>query len=138
MSDIGFNEGTVSIGTDDGKTLVLKTGTLVTTAVTADQVVLTYTVTVAKTFFVEYVTLDGFLTSTPGNANPVKLGTISLETPSGTKAITADRFQSLGNTFVLPFSEPLPVAAGVVIRVVCTPFSASSMTWRAGFGGYER
>lgn len=128
----------VSLGSTGGKTNVLKTGSLVTTATTVDQVVLTYTVTAAKTFYLEYLQIEGRVTTLPGNNNPVDLGAISLETPSGTKVIT---HEAIHPNYYLPgykFSEPIPVAAGVVIRVVCTPAAATSCTWRANFGGYER
>jgi hypothetical protein len=36
------------------------------------------------------------------------------------------------------FAEPIPIAAGTVIRVVCTPAAATAMTWRANLGGYEK
>jgi hypothetical protein len=117
-----------------GKTNVLKTGTLVTTAVTVDQVILTYTVTAGKTFFVEYVTFEG---TTTAFSNNVILGTISLETPSGTKVISARFNANASFDRVIPFTEAIPISAGVVIRVVTTPAVTNSITWIANFGGYE-
>ena len=70
------------------KTVVAKTGSLVTTATTANQVVLTYTVTAGKTLYLEYVSFMAYITTVPGNTNPVLLGTLSLENPSGTQLIT--------------------------------------------------
>jgi hypothetical protein len=132
--------GSVSLGVTTGKTVVMKTGTLVTTATTADQVVLTYTVTAAKTFYVEYVEIQGAQT-TPAGGTGIVLGTISLENPSGTKVISA-RFIGGGGEqmgeITIPFAEPIPVSAGVVIRVVTTPAATTSMTWVANFGGYEK
>lgn len=128
----------VSLGNTGGKTNVLKTGQLVTTATTADQVILTYTVTAAKTFYLEYFQVEARVTTLPGNNNPVVIGAVSLETPSGTKVIT---HQAIHPNYYLPgykFSEPVPIATGVVIRVVCTPAAATSVTWQANFGGYER
>lgn len=128
----------ISLGNTGGKTNVLKTGSLVTTAVTADQVILTYTVTAAKTFYLEYLQIEAHITTLPGNNNPVDIGDVSLETPSGTKVIT---HRAIHSAYYLPhytFPEPIPVAAGVVIRVVCTPAAVTSFTWRANFGGYER
>lgn len=130
--------GSISLGNTAGKANVLKTGSLVTTAVTADQVVLTYTVTAGKTFYLEYLQVEVRQTTLPGNNNPVDLGAVSLETPSGTKVIT---HEAIHPSYYLPgyqFSEPIPIAAGVVIRVVCTPASVTSITWRANFGGYEK
>lgn len=114
---------------------ILKTGTLVTTATTADQVVLTYTVTALKKFYLQYIQFAGYRTALPGNVNPIYLGSMSAETPSGTKIITIDRFHAPSND--APFGLFVSIAAGVVIRVVVTPNAATSTTWRANFGGYE-
>lgn len=128
-----------TLGNTTGKANVLKTGTLVTTATTADQVVLTYTVTAAKTFYVEYLSIDCSLTAAPTNFNtPVVFGSISMETPSGTKDITWRFMGPNPQQDHITFSEPIPVAAGVVIRVVVTPGITTSLTWIANFGGYER
>lgn len=129
----------VSLGNTTGKTNVLKTGTLATTATTADQVVLTYTVTAAKTFYLEYFAVDCSLTAAPTNFNtPVIFGTISLETPSGTKNISYRFMGPNPQEDNITFSEPIPVAAGVVVRAVVTPGITTSLTWIANFGGYER
>ncbi len=131
--------GKFSLGTSAGKTVVMKTGSLVTTATTADQVILTYTVTAGKTFYLQYLEISGRTTAIPGNTNPVQCGLVSLENPSGTKLYTEDITGSTGaalRDLILP--EPIPIAAGTVIRVVCTPASVTSFTWRANFGGYER
>lgn len=120
-----------------GRTVVAKTGSLVTTAVTADQVILTYTVTAGKTFYLEYLQVDTRLTTFATTAT--YFGMTSLENPSGTKLIT--QMQAGAGIVARPiitFSEPLPIAAGTVIRVVCTPSSTTSYTWQANFGGYEK
>lgn len=116
-------------------TAVFKTGSLVTTTTTADQVVLTYTVTSGKTFYLQYVLMNGYRTSLPGNVNPIRLGAMSLEVPSGTKVITIDRFHAPSNDS--PFNFNLPISSGTAIRVVVTPGASNSTTWRANFGGYE-
>ncbi len=121
-----------------GRTSVLKTGTLVTTAVTADQVVLTYTVTSGKTLWLEYYGYDVRLTVLSATASI--LGTVSLEFPSGTKTFTSTETNpttSQTGMRILTFSTPVPVTSGTVIRVVCTPAAVTSMTWVANFGGYE-
>jgi hypothetical protein len=131
---------TSSLGTTLGKTNVLKTGTLTTTSVTVDQVVLTYTVTAGKIFYVQYIEMNGIQT-TPAGGSAVNLGIISLEIPSGTKVIAkrcvgAAAIDPVG--LLIPFLEPIPVAAGTTIRVVVTPATTSSFTWAANFGGYEK
>jgi hypothetical protein len=130
----------VSLGNSLGKTAVLKTGSLTTTAVTADQVVLTYTVTGGKTFYLEYVEGHGRLTTL--SATAVILGTLSIETPSGTKVITHSLVNGTtefeDQVPVYHFSEPIPIAAAAVIRCVTTPAAATSTLWVCNFGGYEK
>ncbi len=129
--------GTVGIDRT-GRTAVFKTGILVTAAITADQVILTYTVTAGKTFWLEYYGYDVRLTVVSATASI--LGTMSLEIPAGTKAFTSTETNpttSQTGMRILTFSEPVPVPAGTVIRVVATPAAVTSMTWVANFGGYE-
>lgn len=127
----------VSVGTATGKTVVMKTGTLISTLVTADQVILTYTVTSGKTLYLQYFDFSARLTAFAATAT--NFGTLSLESPAATKLATYDVFHAgNGEQRGILFAEPLPVAAGVVIRVVCTPSAVTSMTWRANFGGYEK
>ena len=125
---------------NDGKTQILQTGTLVTTATTADQVILTYTVSAGNTFCLTYLNVVGAQT-TPSGGTSIVLGTLSLEAPSGTKVMIK---RCLGGGGVLPdgliftFTEPLFFNSGTVIRAVVTPASTTSFTWSANFGGYER
>ncbi len=120
------------------RTLVMKTGTLVTTAVTSDQVILTYTVTTGKTFFLTYISSDVRLTVVSATASI--LGTISLESPAGTKLYSSTETNpttSQTGMRSVSFSEPMPIPSGTVIRFVTTPAAATSMTWIANFGGFE-
>jgi hypothetical protein len=127
----------VSLGNSLGKVNVLKTGSLVSTAVTADQVILTYTVTAGKTFYLEY--LDFWCRLTTFAATATNFGPVSLENPSGTKLYTMDVAHAGANApFQMMFTEPIPIAAGTVIRLVCTPSAVTSFTWRGNFGGYEK
>lgn len=132
-------DGNVSLGNSTGKTIVMKTGTLVTTATTADQVILTYTVTSGKTLFLQYYNITCGLTSTPSNYNtPIIFGNISLESPAGIKLIT---WRHMGPQPVIHdwgISEPEPISSGTVIRIVCTPGLTTSTTWVCNLGGYER
>jgi hypothetical protein len=125
--------------TIDIRSNVLKTGTLTTTTVTADQVILTYTVTAGKTLYLEYFNVTCTLTVAPTNFNtPVIFGTSSLESPSGTKDMTWRFMGPQPQQHDSTFSEPIPIAAGVVIRAVTTPGITTSLTWIVNFGGYER
>jgi hypothetical protein len=131
-------DGSISLGVATGKTIVGKPGTLTTAAVTADQVVVTYTVTAAKTFYLQEWSWTARLTTMAATAT--NFGTISLETPSGTKIFTDNLASGAGATppsANCP-SEPIAIAAGTVIRVVCTPASTTSMVWTANLIGYEK
>jgi hypothetical protein len=69
------------------------------------------------------------------------LGAISLESPAATKLLTLDDMNPTTSELefnAISFAEPVPIAAGTLIRVVVTPAAATSMLWRANFGGYER
>ena len=128
----------ISIGSATGKTVVMKTGSLTSTATTADQVILTYTVTSGKTFYMEYVTVTARLTTYAATAT--NFGNSSLESPAATKLITTIIANAgvINPPFAIEFGEPIPIASGTVIRVVCTPAATTSFLWQANFGGYER
>jgi hypothetical protein len=142
MADLDYSTTylPVTLGQTDGKTVVMKTGTLVTTAVTVDQVVLTYTVTTGKTFYIEYVEAVGAQTA-PAGGTDIILGNVSLELPSGTKVIT---MRVLGGGSQAPigfhyeFPEPIFATSTQVVRIVTTPAAITSFTWNASFGGFER
>ena len=79
------------------------------------------------------------MTALPNTDNPVKLGTLSLENPSGTKLITEDVVYGIQFSGIQKgWAEPLPFTSGTVLRVVVTPAATVSFTWRANFLGYER
>jgi hypothetical protein len=129
--------GVVSLGNTLGKTNVLKTGNLASSAVTADQVILTYTVTSGKTFYLEYFDFSARLTTFATTAT--FFGAASLETPSGTKVYTIDLSGAGATQWIgQDLSEPIAIAAGTVVRVVCTPSATTAFTWKANFGGYEK
>ncbi|HEY6177386.1 MAG TPA: hypothetical protein VIX73_23175 [Kofleriaceae bacterium] len=135
----GGATGVVQLGSTLGKTNVYLTGSLTTTAVTADQVILTRTVTAGKTFYVSYACLQARLTAVSATASI--LGAASIETPSGTKVITftfTNPTTSETNPVCVPIVEPISVAAAAVIRCVTTPAATTSMLWVCNFGGYEK
>lgn len=128
--------GSVSLGNYTGKALRMRTGTLVTTTTTADQVIVTYTIP-DNALYLSYLTLS--VRTTAFLSTATTFGTVSLETPSGTKMMTFDAvgpgFWTMNLTLA---GEPLPVTFNQVIRVVCTPSSTASCTWNANFGGYGK
>ncbi|MCJ7608162.1 hypothetical protein MUP00_00630 [Candidatus Bathyarchaeota archaeon] len=81
-----------SLGNAFGKTNVLKTGNLVTTAITADQAILTYTVTSGKTLYLQYLDVTARLTTYATTAT--LFGAASLENPAATKLIARARSQT--------------------------------------------
>ena len=122
-----------------GTTVVTVGSTLVTTTTTANQVVATYTVTVGKTLYLTLTAMSGYLTVLPGNANPVLLGAMSVETPAGTKIITADRSHPPENMDgIYNYNQAITVPSGTVIRIVVTPAAVTSTTWRGSILGYEQ
>lgn len=132
--------GSVSIGSSTGKTAVLKTGQLTTTAVTVNQVILTYTVTVAKTLYLEYFDISSRLTVPAATASV--LGTAILQiagVTSYTGTFINPTTSDCGSQSVrLMFTEPIPIAAGTVIAILTTPAAVTSMLWTGNFGGYEK
>jgi hypothetical protein len=141
MADINYSDAylPVTLGNTDGKTVVMKTGTLTTLSITVDQVILTYTVTAGKTFYMEYLETNVGLN--PMSSTGTDMGAISLESPGGTKLYTRRTVNA--NTDAIDadqatFSEPIPFASGTVVRVVCTPLATRGISWVANFGGFER
>jgi hypothetical protein len=132
--------GSVSLGTAAGKTAVLKTGQLTTTAVTANQVVLTYTVTAGKTFFIEYIDIGSRLTAVSATASVlgaaiIQIGGVTVYTGTFVNPTTSD---SGSQAIRLMFTEPIPITAATVVAVLTTPAATTSMLWTSNFGGYEK
>ena len=130
----------ISIGSIVGKTVTMKTGQLTTTAPTANQVVLSYTVTAGVTFYLEYLDLQARLTALSGTASI--LGTIQIliaGVPVYTATFVNPTTSAQGSEAVrISLSEPIPISAATVISVVVTPASATSMLWTVNFGGYQK
>ena len=134
------SDGSLLTNTAVAKTAVLKTGQLVTTAVTAGQSILTYTVTASKTLYLEYIDIQARLTVVSATASIlgtvlVSIAGVGVYTATFVNPTTSDA----GSQSVrLMFSEPIPVAAGTAVLVATTPSAVTSMTWTANFGGFER
>lgn len=126
----------IGLGISAGKTTIGKTATLVTNSNNNDQVILTYMVTAGKTFYLEG--FDWKTAKTSVDTSAATYGTISLETPSGTKIQTWIARDAGTDSFARSFAEPLPIAAGTVIRFVVTPTNNTSYTWVANLIGYEK
>ena len=119
---------------------VFKTGTLASSATTADQVILSYEVSPAKAFTLEYLEIDVMLTTFAATAT--YFGTVSLETPSGTKLLTwRPAGSGMAESGVYEPAEPLTIVGNsngqTIVRVVCTPSASTAFTWTANMVGYE-
>lgn len=127
----------ITLGNSTGKTNIGKTGSLVSTATTADQVILTYTVTTGKTLYL--LGWDVAVRLTTIGTTATTFGTASLENPSGTKLNTrilaGPGVVSPPSQITLP--EPWAISSATVIRIVCTPAAATSYTWQGNLWGYE-
>lgn len=128
----------VSLSDTTGKAQAMKAGQLTTTAVTVNQVVLTYTVTALKTLFLQYFSFAARLTA--ASATGSVLGTISIRI-GGTVVYNAEFVNpttSSSERESVTLSEPIPIAAGTVVDIVVTPAVATSIKWTGNFGGYEK
>ncbi len=133
------SDGSILTNTGVNKASVLKTGSLVTTAVTAGQSVLSYTVTAGKTFYLSYIDLQGRLTAVSATASI--LGTVTLSiggVPVYQASFNNPTTSDAGSQSVRLSTNLLPIPAGTVITVTVTPTAVTSMTWLANFGGYEQ
>lgn len=111
-------------------------GTITTTATTADQVVLSYTVPANKTFWIVGYTLNNGETTI--RANPYKIGrnTVTSE-PAGPGTVDGAIFR-MGNMPASSFRDedfsgnPRRMAiAGDVVKITVTPSGGTSTVWRA-------
>lgn len=111
-------------------------GTLASSANTADQVIATYTVPTGKTFFLGTLLANVRLTTFATTAT--NFGTISLMV-NGSKIVTFTVVAGPGVLNSPLFLEPgwaLTFAAGDVIKIVCTPSAATAMTWDGSLIGF--
>lgn len=127
--------GQVDLG-NTNKSVVMKTGSLVTTATTANQVVLTYTTTTGKTFYLEY--FDCVVILTGAAATQTSFGTCSLSI-NGTIVYTQN-LKGPGSDYpnTVHLGEPIPVLSTQIILIETTPGAVTSYTWNGNFGGYEK
>jgi len=134
------SDGSILSNTGVNKSLVLKTGSLVTTSVTANQSILSYTVTAAKTFYLTYFDLQGRFTTASATAS--NLGTVSVSI--GGVIVYQAGFNNpttsdCGSQSVRIYTNAaIPIAAGTVILIEVTPAAVTSMTWLGNLGGYEQ
>lgn len=117
---------------------VLVTGTLASSAVTADQQILTYTVTAGKTLWLELVEVNVRLTTFATTATSFGIASFAV---NGTKKQTFNVIAGpgvLNSPLYLEFPEALPFQAGDVLTIVCTPSAVTAFTWEANIAGYEK
>jgi hypothetical protein len=113
--------------------------TLVTTAATADQVILS--VTLAATTTYKLIALGCAATTYSATEVNLGLGRIQADlTGGGWLQKFEQRFQNtdLDNNCgmsILPLGSGIAFASGDDIRAICTPASTTSMRWPASFWG---
>ncbi len=117
---------------------VMEHATLVTTAVTADQVIKSATFAAATT--IKLVALGVAYTAYNGTEANLGLGRIQADLGSGWVQRFEQRFQNtdLDNNCgmsILPLGSGIAFASGEDIRAICTPASTTSMRWNASFWG---
>lgn len=127
---------TITQGNSTGKTTQILNGSLVTTAVTANQVILTHTVTAGKTFYLQEFDCNVFTTAHTTTA--AAYGICSLQIGGTTVWSSYLSGPGSAQTQTVIYSEPIPVSAGTVIQWVTTPVNTTSYTWNSNFGGYEK
>ncbi len=134
------SDGSLLVNTAITKTSVLKTGTLVTTAITAGQTIVTYTVSAGKNFYLDYLDIQGRLTAVSATASILGAVTLSIGgVPSHTSSFVNPTTSDAGSQAVrISFSEPIPISTGTVVSLTVTPNAVTSMTWIGNFGGFER
>jgi hypothetical protein len=134
------SDGSLLVNTSVSKIPVLKTGNLTSTSQTANQTILTYTVTAGKTFYLSYLDIQGRLTAPSATASV--LGAVSFligGVPSYACSFVNPTTGDAGSQSVrITFSEPIPIPSGTVLTVAVTPNANTSMLWSANFGGFER
>lgn len=109
-------------------------GLLVTTATTANQVVLTYTPPLGTSFLIQSIFLEVYLTVV--STTELKLGVISVEW-GGTQIFGP--YTAINPTSAAPFGFSVPLGKGypiigdgsTALTVECTPATVTSTTWIA-------
>jgi hypothetical protein len=133
-------DGTVNTlpGAWSGVNTVLKTAQLTTTAVTANQQILTYTVTTGFTLYLTYVDIQARLTTISATASI--LGTVIVQVNGVTvwTGTFTNPTTSQVDHKVVPLALPVPVLGTNIVTVLVTPNAATSMLWTANIGGFEK
>lgn len=118
---------------------VLDYGNLVTTAVTADQVILSVTFGATTTY--KFVSVGAALTTYSATEANVGIAKIQADlTGGGWVTKLEQRFQNtdLDNNCgmtICPLGNGITFASLEDLRAVCTPASTTSMRWNASFWG---
>jgi hypothetical protein len=118
---------------------VMDYGNLVTTAVTADQVILTVTLGAATTY--KIMSLGVAYTAYSATEANLGIGKISADLTGGGWVVKFEqRFQNtdLDNNCgmsILPLGSGITYASGDDVRGQCTPAAVTSMRWNASFWG---
>lgn len=116
-------------------------GNLVTTSVTADQVILTHTVS-GSTFTIKLLILGAAYTTYSATEAYLGFGRFQLDLTGG-GWVSKDRSPAFVNTdldnnsplIIRPMMSGQALIVGDDIRAVCTPATATSIRWNASIWG---
>lgn len=129
--------GSVSLGQSTGKAIKGESGQLASSAFTAGQTVMTYTVTSGKTFYLEEADCSVMLNTAA--ATQTQFGTCQLLINGVQYWLSNYKGPGSGsNAQVLTYPEPIPIASGTVITWQATPAAVTAFLWSANIGGYEK
>lgn len=116
---------------------VLVGGTLNTTAVTANQIILTYTVPPNKTFYFQYLEINVMLTTFAQTATAFGVAKL-FQNGLPLSVFTVVAGPGVLNTpLYVQMSDSVPFQSGDVLTVVCTPSAVTPFTWEANLAGYN-
>lgn len=110
-------------------------GALTTTAVTADQVIVTNTPAAGVSF--KATAVSGFLTTysaTESNMGVTKMQVGGVDSSPELRIQNTD-LDSLAGVVIIPWGDGLNFSGSEVIRWIVTPAAATSMRWSAAFFG---
>lgn len=119
---------------------VMEYGNLVTTSVTPDQVILSYTVA-GSDLTILFMALGAAYTTY--NATEAYLGFGRIQFDTGGGWVTKDRSPAFVNTdldnncpmIIRPLGKGQVLAVGEDVRFICTPATATSIRWNASLWG---
>jgi hypothetical protein len=104
--------------------------------VTANQTVVTYTVSAGKTYYLQE--FDCSANTEAAAATNAAFGTCQLIVGGTTYWQQYLHGAGTSGPWIVQYAEPIPVSAGTVITIAATPSATTAFFWYANLGGYEK